>query len=245
MLYYINCDQHVQRRRAMERQLRAQGLVGERVECITRGDVINRKTRRELAMGGITGYIDGLRITELAITLSHIAAYNRIARGTSEYGVIVEDDAILLPDFAENVMRIVEWCDRHYDESTPLLVYLWNGNWAMTKSKRRYVGRTRTVEDEPLKIYRETVEHNAGAVAVLVSRSFAREFVQNVVINLPIDNILGSFPVRGAEMLTLEMFRGDHDCLHSLLVYSDCHGEGGTGDTTQDYDEPVIGEIDL
>jgi glycosyl transferase family 25 len=95
-IYYINVAAQTARRRFMERQCAALGLVAARFEAVTQPSAedvrryCNPYTRRPLLL------------PELACSLSHWSLAKRIAEGDARFGVIFEDDALLsteLPRF--------------------------------------------------------------------------------------------------------------------------------------------------
>lgn len=106
---------------------------------------------------------------EHAIALSHKLALHKIHRNKRcEYGLILEDDVTLQRGFAEELGRLLEATRDHRLKRIREfgVFYLWNTNAASTRSKMKRVVK------EPL-IYEETVPHNAGGVAYLVSKAFA------------------------------------------------------------------------
>ena len=91
--YYINLARRTDRRATMEQRFATLGLDHERVEALTPGDITPQQRDR---------YCDpSIHIwqteSELACSLSHLAAMRAFLATPSTYAAIFEDDAILSP----------------------------------------------------------------------------------------------------------------------------------------------------
>ena len=100
--------------------------------------------------------------------------------------------------------------------------------------KQKYIT---TIDD--IDIYQERTEYNAGGVAYIISREFAEYMLDKKAypIRHPQDMLIGSTVNKGLH-LTVDM---DYDkkehCYKSVLVGNPCEGEGGTGNSTQEYEK--------
>lgn len=97
-IFFINLARRPDRRRYMEAQLAALGLVGTRIEAVTPADL----TAEDIERYCNTERPSFLRQNELSCTLSHEKAWRMMIEGGHERALILEDDAELsdmLPAF--------------------------------------------------------------------------------------------------------------------------------------------------
>lgn len=108
ILYYINLDRDTARRDDMEQQAREQGVVLHRIPGVFGA---------ELKPDDLRSYDDKRRMRlstsslgkgELGCLLSHIKAFRAFLDSDAKYAVIFEDDAIILPGFADKLRYIIE-----------------------------------------------------------------------------------------------------------------------------------------
>lgn len=75
----------------METQLRVLGLDAQRIEAVTPDDIaaelLDRHTSRR--------HLEHVKATELACSLSHLAAYRAFLASGEDFGLILEDDVVL------------------------------------------------------------------------------------------------------------------------------------------------------
>jgi len=93
-VFVVHYRKLVDRRESMERQLRAQSVAADDVEYV---DI----DRDELARHDVTRFGPEIGAAQRANFLSHIYAFERIAADGE--GLILEDDALLDPDFASGL----------------------------------------------------------------------------------------------------------------------------------------------
>jgi len=108
---------------------------------------------------------------EHAIAMSHKLALEKFhSQNTHKYGMILEDDVILRKKFAQKLDDMLTAIKTHKTKRVREfgIFYLWNSNAASTRSKLKRVIQTP-------EIYEETTDHNAGGVAYMVTKKFAKK----------------------------------------------------------------------
>jgi glycosyl transferase family 25 len=98
-IFYINLARSTERRANMERQFTALGLLAERIEAVTPADIPPEMIRRYCEPKPLS--LQWVQPTELACTLSHRKAWASIIERGLEWGVVLEDDAVLSTAFAQ------------------------------------------------------------------------------------------------------------------------------------------------
>lgn len=178
----------------------------------------------------------GMNTIEIAINLSHYNCWRRLLNSCYDYAMILEDDVKIHADFGTYINDIFDTlAARGIDFS---IFHLWNGNWAKTKHAQKFIAR---VGD--LAINEEKIPYNAGAAAYIISRKYAEYLIDRFFpIRKPQDILMGDYVGR-KNHLTLKM---DYDkkkqCYISPILDMECEGEGGTGDTTQNYEDEYVGD---
>jgi len=178
---------------------------------------------------------------EVSIVMSHINAWKKILDSGKDYGMVIEDDAEMKIGFKKNVNLILETLqDKKKDFD---ILYLWNGNWAKTKSKLKTISKI----NNNITIYQEKIRFTAGTVCYIISTKFIQELLKDIFpIRDAVDVYLGTW-VNEAKMYTINMTHNKKKgCYISPLFTSGkwiCGGKWGTGETTQDYEKPNIKEI--
>jgi len=175
---------------------------------------------------------------EVAINMSHYNAWKSVIDSCLDYGIIFEDDVEVHKDFIDNINLILSTLEINKIDFS--ILHLWNGNWSKTLSHTKKIIKI----NNKIEILKETQEYNAGAVAYVISKDYAK-FLMNKFfpIKEPQDILMGSFPKYGNH-LTLKMrYDKKEQCYKSPILDNPCGGEGGTGDSTQTYDAPTIDEI--
>lgn len=175
---------------------------------------------------------------EVAINMSHYNGWKSVISSCLDYGIIFEDDVEVHEDFIDNINLILSTLEMNQINFS--ILHLWNGNWAKTLSATKKVIKI----NDKIEILKETQEYNAGAVAYIISKDYAK-FLMNKFFPIrdPQDVLMGSFPKHGNH-LTLKMrYDKREKCYKSPILDNPCGGEGGTGDSTQTYDAPTIDKI--
>ncbi len=108
ILYYINLDRDTARRDDMEQQAREQGVVLHRIPGVFGADLkpddlrsYDDKRRKRLSTAS-------LGKGELGCLLSHVKFFRTFLESDAKYAVILEDDAVILPGFADKLRYIIE-----------------------------------------------------------------------------------------------------------------------------------------
>ena len=102
--YYINLDNRPDRREFMEAQFARLGIEAQRVAAVTRqeaGDRASAVSRKAISRHQFS-------LSELACNLSHQTAWAAAFAGDAEHALILEDDAVLGPDFAGAVNAVAQ-----------------------------------------------------------------------------------------------------------------------------------------
>ncbi len=238
-VYVINCSIHGDRMKKFKSYAQQAGVKACRIPCVIGKKFSDRKIATMIKDGIITKNTDMNKI-EISINMSHYNAWQKLLDSCKEYALIFEDDVELKPDFVDQVNLIMDSLDRKGIDFS--ILFLWNGNWNISLSKQKKVLKI----NDKLQIMKETVYYNAGAVAYIISRKYAEWLTKPsrfFPIRYPQDIIMGSFPTRGNH-LTLKMKNDkEQQCYVSPLLDMPCGGDGGTGESTQEYDAPTIKEI--
>ena len=108
ILYYINLDRDTARRDDMEQQAREQGVVLHRIPgvfgaALTPEDISAYDDKRRRQMMPVP-----IGMGEQGCLLSHLKAMKALLETDAKYAVIFEDDAVILPGFADNLRYIIE-----------------------------------------------------------------------------------------------------------------------------------------
>ena len=162
---------------------------------------------------------------EIAICLSHYNVWNRILQSNSDYGLVFEDDVQFHPDI---VPKIETYMDEVKDIDFDTL-YLFNGNWGKKKNALK-------IKQVSKHIFQEKDEFNAGGAAYIISKKFIIKILKKFFpIMYAQDWFLGTFP--GTHLTVQMKYDQKKDCWNNKnFIWTDCGGEGGTGNTTQTYD---------
>ena len=164
---------------------------------------------------------------EISINLSHYNCWQRIVNSCLPYGLVLEDDVELKPNFVKQVDALLNKLENmDIDFST---LFLWDGNW-MNSSKKSIA----KVGD--LQVLQQLSAYNSGGVAYIISTDYCKFLMKKMFpIEIPQDILIGDFPKRGVH-LTLKMkYDKKQQCYKSPLLDMECEGEGGTGTSTQTY----------
>ena len=229
--YVINCEGHKERLRTFLKFARKAGFSPTRIPCkearyITERVICRMESKGELKLEA------KLTPTEIAIFLSHRSAWKRLLSSKKKYALILEDDSHVFVSFVDNIRTVLSGLEKvriPFD-----VLWLWNGDWASTKSKLKFV-----TDIGPFKIMEETREYNAGAVGYIITRAFAKRLVaSSFPITSPVDIFIADrmYDRESKKHLTLDMDVYKNGCVKSPVLRTGCGGEYGTGkNTTQKY----------
>lgn len=239
--YVINCKKHKERLETFYKYAKKTGLKVDKEICVN-GKAYTDDLLIEMVNIGIVSPNADITPIETAICLSHYNCWNRFLSTCNEYGLILEDDAKLKKNFLEKTEKIITELDEQGIEWGILILH--PGNWMQTKSKQKYIT---TVSG--LQIKQETIPHNPSGTAYVLTRSFAKKLVDNMLpIKMPLDIYIGdnipkfkkNIP-KEMKHLTLVPQRERSGCWKGKLLNVTC---GGTeGQTTQNYEAPSIKKI--
>jgi len=178
MLVLINLDSAVERRRAMAQQLSALGLE------FTRVGVDMRVVRAADVDAAVASRFPGLRFdrtslssAEIGCWLSHLTAWQLLARSANATCTVIEDDLTLLPGFDAAIAALG-------GRDTLDIVYL--GTSSRNVSQRRRISIAGYQVHEPVGVILNTWGYN-------ITRAYAQRFLaaDHRTIALPIDHYLG------------------------------------------------------
>ena len=231
--YVINCPVHKERLERFKTYAKRAGLKFCIEKCVNGSDftpaMICKLESKKIVSKKAT-----ITPTELAICLSHYNTWVRILNSGDDYGLIFEDDCHFSSD-------IVEQINGYMDEIMGAGIkfdtfYLFNGNWG-----KEYVSEG--LERVTKNIYREKITFNAGGVAYIISKSFCEKICKEFFpISDPQDLWLGS--LKGTHLTIKMKYNRKDKCYNNdTLVWVDCFGEGGTGNSTQTYDAITIDKL--
>lgn len=233
-VYVINCDMHKERLEKFKHYANEADLKFCRESCV-KGKELTYNLFCEMKKKKLLKKNADMNAIEIAINMSHYNCWTRMLNNNEDYALILEDDCEVHKDFVYRVNNLLnELQKKNIDFS---ILFLWSGNWMNTISKQKYIC---TIDN--MKIMQEKISYNNGCVAYIISKKFA-EILQNYMypIKFPQDILLGDLYKKGRH-LTIKM-KKENGCYISPLLNNPCGGEGGTGNTTQDYASPSIKNI--
>ncbi len=169
---------------------------------------------------------------EGAISLSFYKVFKRFLNSGQDYALVFEDDIQLKPNFMgyiDETLKKLESNKKTFD-----ILYLQNGNFARTKSKLKKILKINDV----ITIYQETVGHNAGNPAFIITRKFAEHLTSILPLKNPYDMYIG-YSIKKFKKFTVNMKLVD-GCDISPLVQMPC---GDADESTQNYDTKSIKQI--
>lgn len=107
-IYYINLDRAPERRESIERQAKEHGITIERITAVDGRTLDSATLTRYDSMRRRKEFLNDLSINEHACTLSHLKALETLIASKADYGIILEDDAILHPDFKNGISWLTQ-----------------------------------------------------------------------------------------------------------------------------------------
>lgn len=173
-LLYINLDEDRQRREGMQAQFEARGLVPTRLPAVrwTRLPIDEQRMLHSEALNRDT-FFQPLVPGECGCYASHIRAWQALAASDAPALVVLEDDVLLPPDFAETVNAIAA------------LPPGWDMVKLIGRDKEKVRTRQRLTAGHELVSYRRVPSLTAGYV---VSREGARKLLAHrVPFGRPVD----------------------------------------------------------
>lgn len=230
--YVINCPVHVDRLERFSTYAKKAKLNFCIENCVSSKE-LNPSMVCDLIKKHIVSPKASMTQTELAICLSHYNVWNRIINNCEDYGLVFEDDCHFPKDIVKKINNYMnDITKKGIDFDT---FYLFNGNWGKEDVEEN-------LEKVANGVYRETDTFNAGGVAYIISKKFCKKLINKMFpIKMPQDVFMGF--VKGTHLtLKMKYYKKD-ECFNSNLVWVDCGGEGGTGNTTQMYDNITINKI--
>jgi GR25 family glycosyltransferase involved in LPS biosynthesis len=235
-IYYVNCNVHEKRNESFIKNAQKANIKSIRQVCVNGKKFTNKKILDLVNKKIIDSKADMTPI-EAAINMSFLKIWKKIANGKKNYGIILEDDSRVKSNFKNLINDILNCLDNiNFD-----VLYLYNGNFANTKSKLKQVCKT---DEYNLKILKETTGHNAGGAGYIITKEFAKYMYNNLQnFKYPHDLYMGYYTSKKVH-LTLEMkLNKKKKCYESPVLFQECGGEHGTGDSTQNYEAKTIKQI--
>lgn len=227
-LYYINCRKSIKRLKKFIQGLEHAGITGCRQVCVDGSKYTNRKIINLVKKGEVSPEADMTPI-EVAIAFSYKKVFKRFIISKYDYAIILEDDIQVKSNFKKDIDSILTKLHGKFD-----VLYLWNGNFAQTKTKQKKIIQIR----KNIIINQETKIHNAGNSAFIISKAFAKRLLKlSKQIEMPYDMLMGE--VKGKHF-TIKMTKGAKGCDISPLIKQDCGGQYGTGKSLQNYEAPSV-----
>lgn len=106
--FYINLDRATDRRASAEQQAEQFGIHLERIEAVKGSDLTAEDLKKYDSRRGKKYYTSELTPNECACTESHLKALRAFLESGADYGLILEDDFELSPDFNEGIAWLTE-----------------------------------------------------------------------------------------------------------------------------------------
>lgn len=234
-VYVINCLMHKQRYNKFKKYAAKAKVNICRIPCIL-GKNFDQSFICKMVNKGLISPKANMNPIEVSINMSHYNCWQRLINSCEKYALILEDDVELKSDFIKNINIIMEKINKN--NLTFSILHLWNGNWQETADNHEHV-----IKVTPrITIVKETEEYNAGAVAYIISRKYAKFLMNHFFpIKWPQDILMGSYINKGNHYSLKMKYDRKNMCYVSPLFDMDCGGIGGTGNTTQNYHSPIIG----
>jgi GR25 family glycosyltransferase involved in LPS biosynthesis len=237
-VYVINCKMHKTRYEKLLKYTKEANVKVCRSPCILGKKFSNKKIVQMVDEKVISKNAEMTKV-EVSINMSHYNCWQKLLNSCNEYALILEDDVELHDNFIENINLIMNKLKEN-DISFSIL-HLWNGNWAKTKSKQKKILKI----NHDITIMQEKEQYNAGAVAYIITKKYAKWLMNHFFpIKIPQDILIGNYHNRGKHLSVKMSWDKKQGCYITPLFNMECGGEGGTGSqTTQTYDAPTIKEI--
>lgn len=169
-VFFINRDVDEERRAAVETEVKSAGLVGERLRAVEGLSVPESLKPYFFESGKLHS---DLRPGEVGCYASHLMIHQLVVERGLPYALVIEDDAVLAPDFQKSVRYILAGLPKSWDA-----VHLFNDPPRAVKP----LG-----EVEPGRMLVRYSRIPAGTVGYLISRQGAQKFLRPVKRYWPVD----------------------------------------------------------
>ena len=243
-VYVVNCDVHKTRLKTFGHYARKAGMSSRRIACVN-GRKMEKTFLCDMHKDGLLRATADMTAIEVAINLSHLAVWQRIARGKHSHGVVFEDDVNVHPDFVTKVNAVMKTLSKQSKTKKFGILFLWNGKWDKTT-------RYETVASVPahkIEIEKMKNNYNAGAVAYILSKemaAFLSDHDHFFPIREPQDIYMGNQRAWSQKWtcLSLKMkYDRKTKCYTSPVLDLECGGDWATGDSTQRHDDPKVSKM--
>ena len=225
--YVINCDVHKDRMSKFQKYASKAGVKACREGCVN-GKAFTDDIICEMIKEKIVSPSAEISPIEVAIAMSHQNCWQRIANGSTPYGIVFEDDVEMKSDIKAKVNNIM--ADLKKNKKDFNILFLWNGNWMETDD---YLKEVLFIDSADVFVMKETVDYNAGAVCYIMKKEFAKYLISKIFpIKYAVDIFIGDNVKKGNHYTLMMDYREDDECYISPVLDLKCAGEFGTGDTT-------------
>jgi len=237
-VYVVNCSMHKKRYNKFKKYATEANLKACRVPCVL-GKSFNQHLICNMIKNKLVSSNADMTTIEVSINMSHYNCWKKLINSCQDYALILEDDVEVKASFVSKVNNIMEKLKKT-DNIDFSVLHLWNGNWADTDDKHKFV----TNVSSGIDIVKETDEYNAGAAAYIISKKYANFLMKRFFpIKIPQDIMIGKYVEKGKHLSLKMKYRHKDSCYISPLLSMDCGGAGGTGtQTTQEHFAPTIAE---
>ena len=236
-VYMINCEMHKDRFKKFNKYAKKANLKACRMPCVL-GGKFNNEFLCDLIKKGLLNKNADMTKIEVSINLSHYNAWNLVVNGCLDYGLILEDDVEVHPNFVKKVNDILDSIEENDIDFS--ILHLWAGNWMKTISKQTKVLKV----DDNLQIMKQNTEYNEGAVAYIISKEYAEFLIKkSFPIKEPQDILMGTHYKHGNHLLLKMKFDKKQECYISPILSLQCGGPENTGQSTRVSNDPTIKEI--
>lgn len=187
--YIINLKRSTKRRENILREVNRHGLDFEIVEGVDGASLSDSKLEELCVMDVVRQYPDWLTPGMLGAALSHLKVYRRIVEDGVEAALVLEDDAVLVDDFA----KIVDHLEVELQESEIMLLH-YMSSVPLEVSK----AESRSLEGEHGIYYPINFDNVASAAGYLIPRATAKRMSEVVFpIKLAPDSWIHHFRNQG------------------------------------------------
>jgi GR25 family glycosyltransferase involved in LPS biosynthesis len=244
-VFVVNCDIHTKRLKTFASHLKSAGMTMDRVACVN-GRKMGKSFLCDMHKDGLLRATAQMTAIEVAINLSHLAVWQRIAEGRHSHGLVFEDDVRVHKNFVRQVTKLMKALEKDPKAKDFGILFLWNGKW----DKRTRYAKVLKVPGTDLTVEKMTNDYNGGGVAYILSKKMAA-FLSDPKHFFPIEDPQDVYMGDQSEWkrrwgakwtcLSLKMrYDRKTDCQVSPLIDLDCGGDWSTGDTTQRHDDPKV-----
>lgn len=236
-VYVINCAIHSKRYEKFKKYAVEAGVKACKVPCVL-GKKFSHALICEMMNKKVLKSNADMTQIEVSINMSHYNCWKRITNSCLNYGLVLEDDVELNPDFVEKINEIMTALESKGIDFS--ILHLWNGNWGNTSKRHKNVLKVGSIQ-----IVKENDEYNAGAAAYIISKEYANWLMNHFFpISIPQDILMGTYYKHGNHLSLKMKYRKKDECYLSPILQMECGGPGGTGaQTTQEHDAPTVAKL--